>query len=90
MMDLTSARPKSRVAVAGLGSIGARVVQKLDRGIEGLVLSAVSAQSIAKHRGWLDKLKTRPEVLPTSNWPTLPTLSSNAHPASLSGRSLHP
>ena len=64
MMDLTSARPKSRVAVAGLGSIGARVVQKLDRGIEGLVLSAVSAQSIAKHRGWLDKLKTRPEVLP--------------------------
>ena len=64
MMDLTSTRPNARVAVAGLGSIGARVVQELDRRIEGLVLSAVSAQSIAKHSGWLDKLKTRPEVLP--------------------------
>ena len=64
MMDLTSTRPNARVAVAGLGSIGARVVQELDRGIDGLVLSAVSAQTIAKHRSWLDKLKTRPEILP--------------------------
>ena len=64
MMDLTSTRPNARVAVAGLGSIGARVVQELDRGIDGLVLSAVSAQTIAKHRGWLDKLKTRLEILP--------------------------
>ena len=63
-MDLTSTRPNARVAVAGLGSIGARVAQELDRGIDGLVLSAVSAQTIAKHRGWLDKLKTRPEILP--------------------------
>ena len=64
MMDLTSTRPNARVAVAGLGSIGARVVQELDRGIDGLVLSAVSAQTIAKHRSWLDKLKPRPEILP--------------------------
>jgi aspartate dehydrogenase len=61
---LTGTRPNARVAVAGLGSIGARVAQELDRGIDGLVLSAVSAQTIAKHRGWLDKLKTRPEILP--------------------------
>lgn len=54
----------ARVAVAGLGSIGARVVQELDRGIPGLVLAAVSAQNIDKHRGWLDSLATRPEVLP--------------------------
>ena len=64
MMDLTGTRPNARVAVAGLGSIGARVVRELDRGIDGLVLSAVSAQTIAKHRSWLDKLKTRPEILP--------------------------
>jgi len=62
MTDLK--RPNARVAVAGLGSIGARVVQELDGGIEGLVLGAVSAQNIAKHRGWLDKLTTKPEVLP--------------------------
>jgi aspartate dehydrogenase len=64
MMDLKSSRPNARVAVAGLGSIGARVVQELDRGIEGLVLGAVASQNTAKHRGWLDKLKIRPEVLP--------------------------
>jgi aspartate dehydrogenase len=62
MTDLKSS--EARVAVAGLGSIGARVVQELDRGMEGLVLTAVSARNIAKHRDWLDKLAAKPEVLP--------------------------
>jgi aspartate dehydrogenase len=60
--DLNSS--EARVAVAGLGSIGAKVVQELDRGIEGLVLAAVSAQNIANHRGWLADLKKMPEFLP--------------------------
>jgi aspartate dehydrogenase len=64
MVVLKGAQSKARVAVAGLGAIGAAVVRELDRGIEGLVLAAVSAQSIEKHRAWLDALKTRPEVLP--------------------------
>ena len=64
MVVLKGAQSKARVVVAGLGAIGAAVVRELDRGIEGLVLAAVSAQSIEKHRAWLDALKTRPEVLP--------------------------
>jgi len=64
MMDLNSSRTKARVAVAGLGAIGASVVSALDRGIEGLALTAVSAQNIAKHRAWLDELTSVPEVLP--------------------------
>jgi len=64
MVVLKGSQSKARVAVAGLGAIGAAVVRELDRGIEGLVLAAVSAQSIEKHRAWLDALKTRPEVLP--------------------------
>ena len=64
MMDSKSSRSKARVAVAGLGAIGASVVRELDRGIEGLVLTAVSAQNIAKHRAWLDELTSAPEVLP--------------------------
>ncbi len=64
MMDSKSSRSKARVAVAGLGAIGASVVRELDLGIEGLVLTAVSAQNIAKHRAWLDELKSVPEVLP--------------------------
>jgi len=64
MMDSKSSRSKARVAVAGLGAIGASVVRELDRGIEGLVLTAVSAQNIAKHRAWLDELMSTPDVLP--------------------------
>ena len=64
MMDLKGSKTKARVAVAGLGAIGESVVRALDRGIEGLVLTAVSAQNAAKHRAWLAELKSSPELLP--------------------------
>jgi len=64
MMDVESSGSKARVAVAGLGAIGASVVRALDRGIEGLVLTAFSAQNAAKHRAWLDELTSAPDVLP--------------------------
>jgi aspartate dehydrogenase len=54
----------SRVAIAGLGPIGTRLAKALDDGIDGLVLAAVSAANIEKHRGWLDKLNKRPAALP--------------------------
>jgi aspartate dehydrogenase len=53
-----------RVAIAGLGPIGKKVAEALDRGIDGLVLAAVSAQHPEKHRDWLGSLKTQPAVLP--------------------------
>jgi aspartate dehydrogenase len=57
-------KARTRVAVAGLGAIGAAVVKELDRGIEGLELAAVAAQNLEKHRAWLDALKTPPKMLP--------------------------
>src|ERR1700676_2826346 len=65
MADL-SKRPGAalRVAIAGLGPIGKKVAEALDRGIDGLVLSAVSAQHPEKHRNWLGSLRTQPAVLP--------------------------
>ena len=54
----------SRVAIAGLGPIGARLAKALDEGIDGLELGAVSAANIEEHRGWLGKLKTQPVALP--------------------------
>ena len=54
----------SRVAIAGLGPIGSRVATALDKGIEGLELVAVSAASIDKHRGWLNKLGKSPAFVP--------------------------
>jgi aspartate dehydrogenase len=59
-----SSRPDVRVAVAGLGPIGKRVVEALDRGMNGLILTAVSVQSPDKHRSWLAALKTPPAILP--------------------------
>jgi aspartate dehydrogenase len=52
-----------RVAIAGLGAIGTKVVQALDRGIEGLSLAAVSARTPDKHRDLLNSLRHAPAVL---------------------------
>ena len=51
-----NSRTDLRVAVAGLGAIGTKVAEALDHGIDGLVLSAVSAQNPEKHRSWLGSL----------------------------------
>jgi aspartate dehydrogenase len=65
MTDLSnSARADLRVAIAGLGPIGKRVAEALDRGIDGLALVAVSAQNPEKHRSWLADLTNTPAVLP--------------------------
>jgi aspartate dehydrogenase len=53
-----------RVAIAGLGPIGVKVAEALARGIDGLMLAAVSAQNPEKHQSWLAKLATAPAVLP--------------------------
>jgi len=63
-MSNLSVRPDLRVAVAGLGAIGTRVVEALDRGIDGLVLTAVSVQNPEKHRSRLAGLTRTPAVLP--------------------------
>src|SRR6266566_4653681 len=61
---LKSSRADLRVAVAGLGPIGTKVAEALDRGIDGLVLVAVSAQNPEKHKGWLSRLTGTPAILP--------------------------
>src|SRR5665213_3284444 len=62
--DLQNARADLRVAVVGLGPIGIRVVEALDRGIDGMVLAAVSVQNPEKHRNRLAGLTTPPAILP--------------------------
>jgi aspartate dehydrogenase len=57
-------RPDLKVAIAGLGAIGAKLVKELDRGIDGLALAAVASQNPDKHRAWLGALKRPPAVLP--------------------------
>jgi aspartate dehydrogenase len=52
-----------RVAIVGLGPIGIGVMEALDRGIDGLVLSAVSVQHPDKHRDRLARLAKPPAIL---------------------------
>src|SRR5712671_2759998 len=59
-----STRADLCVAVAGLGPVGTRVAEALDQGIDGLALSAVSAQNPEKHRAWLAGLTSKPAMLP--------------------------
>jgi aspartate dehydrogenase len=59
-----SGEAKLRVAIAGLGAIGKKIAEALDRGIDGLVLTAVSVQYPEKHRDWLGGLTAVPAVLP--------------------------
>ena len=53
-----------RVAIAGLGSIGIKLAQALDKGIDGFVLTAVSARDPGKHQGLLAGLSKPPAMLP--------------------------
>jgi aspartate dehydrogenase len=64
MMQSKNSRPNARVAVAGLGAIGTTVVKALDRGIDGVVLTAVAVHNLEKHRAWLSELTATPAVLP--------------------------
>src|SRR3954471_10877767 len=57
-------RPELRIAVAGLGAIGTKVVEALDRGVDGLVLTAVSVQNPEKHQRRLAGFATPPAILP--------------------------
>src|SRR5258708_26704782 len=62
--SLKDSRTDLRVAIAGLGPIGKKVAEALDRGIDGLALAAVSAQHPDKHGNWLAGLTVKPAVLP--------------------------
>ncbi len=57
-------RGQKRVAIAGLGPIGIKVMQALDAGIEGLALSAVAVSNPGKPRPELERLARKPPVLP--------------------------
>jgi aspartate dehydrogenase len=79
-----------RVAVAGLGAIGIKLAQALDQGIDGYVMSAVSAQSPAKHRGFLATLKTPPAMLPIEALSDAADLVIECAPANLLGSIVAP
>jgi aspartate dehydrogenase len=55
---------QKRVAIAGLGPIGIKVMQTLDAGIAGLTLAAVAVGDPAKPRPEMERLRRKPPILP--------------------------
>jgi aspartate dehydrogenase len=78
-----SKRDNQRVAVVGLGPIGRKVVEALDKGIDGLVLAAVSVQDPAKHRDFLAGLSKPPAILPIDGLADIADLVIECAPAKL-------
>jgi aspartate dehydrogenase len=76
-------RDDQRVAVVGLGPIGRKVVEALDKGIDGLVLAAVSVQEPAKHRDFLARLNKPPAILPIDGLAEVADLVIECAPARL-------
>jgi len=81
--DSNDARPKLRVAVAGLGAIGSKVVEALDRGIDGMVLVAIAVQNPDKHRGFLAGLTSAPALLPIEGLADVADMVIECAPSSL-------
>jgi aspartate dehydrogenase len=55
------------VAIAGLGAIGFQVARRLDDGIDGLALAAVSARDLARARRRVAGFAVPPRVLPVAD-----------------------
>lgn len=72
-----------RVAIAGLGAIGLKISEALDRGIAGCELAAVSANDREKAAARLSHLRRPPPVVPISELEPLADLVIECAPASL-------
>ena len=74
---------QKRVAIAGLGSIGLKVMQALDDGIEGFTLAAVAVANPNKPRPELERLSRKPQILPFEKLEQAADLVIECAPAAL-------
>ncbi|HEY4371860.1 MAG TPA: aspartate dehydrogenase [Burkholderiales bacterium] len=72
-----------KVAVGGLGAIGAVLAKKLDEGIEGLELAAVSGRDVAKAERFVAGLKKPVKVLPLEQLAEVADIIVEAAPSSV-------
>jgi aspartate dehydrogenase len=77
------ARPSLRIAVAGLGAVGLKLAEALDRGIPGCVLVAVSANNLASAAKRLSHLKLPPPVVTLGELEPLADIVVECAPAKL-------
>jgi aspartate dehydrogenase len=70
-----------RIGIAGLGTIGRTLAQRLSEGMPGLTLAAVAARDEEKARGWLDEEGIEAPVVPLDEMPAHADLAVECAPA---------
>src|SRR5437660_3113949 len=75
--------PTTRVAIAGLGTIGRVLAAHLARGIAGLELACVAARDHAKAQAWLDRERIGCPIVALDSMPAHADLAVECAPASL-------
>jgi aspartate dehydrogenase len=79
-----------RIAIAGLGAIGLKVAEALDKGIPGCVLAAISARNLPDARTRLSHLNDNAPVVPLDALEPLADLVVECAPAHLLGQIVEP
>src|SRR5919197_6607095 len=73
----------TRIAVAGLGTIGRTLARRLADGMPGLTLSAVAARDEEKARGWLDEEGIEVPIVALPDLPEHADLAVECAPAAV-------
>src|SRR5262245_10350735 len=73
----------TRVAVAGLGTVGRALARRLHAGIPGLTLACVSARDHAKAQSWLAAEKIDCPVVPLADMPRHADLAVECAPGDI-------
>ncbi len=79
-----------RVAIAGLGPIGMKVMRALDQGIDGLELTAVAVGDPKKPRPELERLARKPKILPLAGLEAVADMVIECAPAAHLRAIVHP
>lgn len=74
---------RTRVAIAGLGTIGRALARRLAEGVPGIELACVAARDQGKAQAWLDEQAISCAIVPIERFPEQADLAVEAAPASL-------
>src|SRR5262249_26368281 len=89
-MSRVASRAATRVAIAGLGTIGRVLARRLHEGIPGLTLACVAAHDLAKARAWLDAQGIDCPLLELQTLPDHADLAIECAPAAIIERVCRP
>jgi aspartate dehydrogenase len=87
---MTSAIRATRVAIAGLGTIGRVLARRLHEGIPGLTLACAAAQDRAKAKAWLDEQGIGCPLVELDELPRYADLAIECAPAAIIERICRP